>query len=120
MQDKTEGKFFLQRLRTPSAGSDPPPSGFSRIWASPAHHLWHYFFHFRPLVQILGCGPTIGFPWSSSAPPSFGRDRVAPQPTCQSIFTLSLFFILNVKQGSCEYQLFKYFGLTRQGNLCQV
>jgi len=30
------------------------------------------------------------------------------------------FFMLNVKQGSCEYQLLKYFGLTRPGNQAQV
>jgi len=28
--------------------------------------------------------------------------------------------MLNVKQGSCEYQLLKYFGLTRPGNQTQV
>jgi len=38
-QDKTVEKFFLQRLRAPSAGSRPPPSGLSRIWAFPARHL---------------------------------------------------------------------------------
>jgi len=39
-------EFFLQRLRTLFAGSDPPPPGLSYIRASPARHLWHYFFHF--------------------------------------------------------------------------
>jgi len=29
-------------------------------------------------------------------------------------------FMLNVKQGSCEYQLLKSFGLTRPGNRTQV
>jgi len=38
----------------------------------------HYLFHFWPLVQTLGCGPTVGSPWSSSTPPSLGRSRVAP------------------------------------------
>jgi len=46
MQDKTEREFFLQRLRTPSARSNSLPSGLSRIWVSPARHLWHYLFHF--------------------------------------------------------------------------
>jgi len=32
--------------RTPSAGSNTPPSWLSCIWASPARHLRHYFFHF--------------------------------------------------------------------------
>jgi len=32
----------------------------------------------RPLVQSLGHGPIVGSPWSSSAPPSFERGRVAP------------------------------------------
>jgi len=31
MQDKTETEFFLQRLRTPSAGSNSPFLGLSRI-----------------------------------------------------------------------------------------
>jgi len=59
VQDEKEGEFFMQRLRTPSAGSDSPPPWLSRIWASPACHLRHYF-HFWPLVQTLGCGPTVG------------------------------------------------------------
>jgi len=45
MQDKTED-FFMQRLRTPAAGSDSPPPWLSCIRASPARHLRHYFFHF--------------------------------------------------------------------------
>jgi len=38
----------MQRLRTPSAGSDSPSFGLFRIRASPARHLRHlaYFFHF--------------------------------------------------------------------------
>jgi len=77
---KTEGELFLQRLRTPSARYDSPPTGLSYIWASPARHLWHYFFHFWPLVQILGRDPTVVFAWSFSTPPSRGRGQVAPPP----------------------------------------
>jgi len=80
LQAKTEGEFFLQRLRTPSPKSDLPPPGLSRIWASPARRLWHYFFHFRPLVQTLGRGPTVGTPWSFSTTPSLGRGLLAPLP----------------------------------------
>jgi len=29
-------------------------------------------------------------------------------------------FMLNVKQGSCEYQLLKFFGLNRPGNRTQI
>jgi len=50
MQNKTEGKFFLQRLRTLSVGSDSPPPGLFYVWSSPVRHLWHYF-HFWPRVQ---------------------------------------------------------------------
>jgi len=32
------------------------------------------------LGQNLGCGPTVGSPWSSSTPPSLGRGPVAPPP----------------------------------------
>jgi len=35
---------------------------------------------FLPLVQTLGRGSTVGSPWSSSTPPSLGRDRVTPPP----------------------------------------
>jgi len=69
---------ILQCLRTSSAGSNSPPSGLFRIWASPARHLWHHYFHFWPPLQTLGRGPTVGSPWSSSTPLSLGRDRVAP------------------------------------------
>jgi len=89
MQDKTEGEIFMQNLRTPSAGSDLPLPGLSRIRASPARHLWHYFFHFWPLVQTLGRGPSVGSPWSSSTPLSLGRSRVAPPPTPPLIFISS-------------------------------
>jgi len=58
MQDKTEEKF-LQRLRTPSAVSNSPLSGLSRIWASPGRHLWHHFFHF------LTSGPDL-WAWPDS------------------------------------------------------
>jgi len=66
MQDKTE-ELTWQRLWISSAGSYSPPSGLSRIWASPARHLWHYSFHFWPLVQTLGRGPTVGLPLSFSS-----------------------------------------------------
>ena len=33
------------------------------------------------MVRILGCGPTVGSPRSSSAPPSLGRGRVVPPPS---------------------------------------
>jgi len=45
-QEKTEGEFFMQRLRTPSAGSNSPPPWLSRIRASPGRHLRHHFFQF--------------------------------------------------------------------------
>jgi len=90
MQDKKE-EFFMQRLRTPSAGSDSSPPWLSRIRVFPARHLQYYFFHFWPLVQTLGRGRTVWSPWSSFTPPSLGRGRVAPPPpTCRHIFTLSL------------------------------
>jgi len=73
-------RILLAHLRTPSAGSDSPPPWLSCIRASPAGHLWHHFFHFWPLVQTLGRGPTVGSPWSSFTPPSLGRGRVAPPP----------------------------------------
>jgi len=47
MQDKTKGELFLQRLRSSPARSNSPPFGLSRIWASAARHLWHYFFNFN-------------------------------------------------------------------------
>jgi len=70
----------MQRLRIPPAGSDSPPPGLCRIRASPARHLWHYFFLFWPLVHTLVRGLTVGSPWSSSTPPSLGRGRVTPPP----------------------------------------
>jgi len=39
--------------------------------------------------------------------------------TCRLISTLTL-LIADVKQGSCEYQLLKSFGVTRPGNRFQV
>jgi len=53
-QDKTEAEFFMQRLRIPYTGYDSPPPRLSRIWASPARHLWHYFFHFWPWSRPWG------------------------------------------------------------------
>ena len=32
------------------------------------------------MVQTLGCGSNVGFPRSSSTPPSLGRGRVVPPP----------------------------------------
>jgi len=58
VQDKTEVEFFLQGLRSLTARSSLPLSGLSRIWASPALHLWHYF-HFLSLVQTLRRGPFV-------------------------------------------------------------
>ena len=45
----------------------------------------------RSMVQTLGCGPTVGSPRSSSAPPSFGKGRVVPPTTTtgRSNWTLS-------------------------------
>jgi len=37
-----------------------PPSGLSRIWASPARHLWHYFFHFLPQSRPWGVAWLLG------------------------------------------------------------
>ena len=42
----------------------------------------------RSMVQTLGCGPTVGSPWSSSAPPSLGRGRVVPPRQCENGFTV--------------------------------
>jgi len=39
LQDKTEGEFFLQCLRSSTAGSNSPPSRLSCIWTSPARHI---------------------------------------------------------------------------------
>jgi len=46
-----------------------------------------------------------------------------PKDTTSELAGLSShypFFMLNDKQGSCEYQLLKFFGLTRLGNRIQV
>jgi len=46
-----------------------------------------------------------------------------PKDTTSELTVLSPhypFFMLNVKQKSCEYQLLKSFGLTRPGNRIQV
>jgi len=56
-----------------------PPSGLSRIWVSPARHLWHYLFYFyhwsRPkgMPRLLGLRGIPPFP-------ILGRGRVAPPP----------------------------------------
>jgi len=58
--------------------------------------------------------------------PLIGRGNPAKcraQNTTSQVVGLSshyLFVMLNVKQGSCEYQLLKLFGLTRPGNRTQV
>ena len=41
---------------------------------------WLLSLYSWPMVQTLGCGPTVGSPRSSSAPPSLGRGRVVPPP----------------------------------------
>jgi len=61
-------EFILQCLRPWIAGSSSPSSRMYRIWASPPRPLLNYFFHLWSLVQTLGCGPTVGPPWSSFAP----------------------------------------------------
>jgi len=46
-----------------------------------------------------------------------------PKDTTSKVADLSShypFFMLNVKQGSCKYQLLKYFSLIRPGNRTQV
>jgi len=68
MQDKTERSFFLQHLQTPSAGFDSPPPGLSRIQASSAHHLLHYFFHFWPLSRSWGVARLLGRRWVPPRP----------------------------------------------------
>ena len=45
------------------------------------------------------------------------RTQQASLPTCSPHFH---FFILSAKQGSWEYHLLKFFGVTRQGNEAQV
>jgi len=67
MQDKTEAEFYLQHLRTPSAGSNLPPPELSCIWAYPACHLWHNFFHFDLWSRPWGVAQLLGF---CGVPPS--------------------------------------------------
>jgi len=71
VQEKTE-EFFFHRLWSSTAGSNSPPE-LSRIWASPARHLWHYFLHLWPLVLTNGRGPTVGSPRNSFVSPSTER-----------------------------------------------
>jgi len=97
MQDKMEGEFFLQRLRTSSAKSYSPTSGLSHIRASPAHHLWHYFFHFLPL-QTLERGPTVG-----SAFVEFLRAHISRKGS-DSITTTTL--PVNFENNLCEIKIF--------------
>ena len=61
-------------------------------------YLQLYFFHFRPFVQTLECGPSVGFPRSFSALPSLERSQVAPpQPSgfCFLIRILANIIITN-------------------------
>jgi len=60
-----EFSITLQHMQSSTVGSGSPPFRPSRTWASLACHFRYYFFHLCSLVQILGCGPTVGFPWSS-------------------------------------------------------
>jgi len=62
-----------QCLWTSSARSNSLSFELSRICASPALHLWLYFFHFWPLIQTMGCIRSVGYPRNSSAPLSLGR-----------------------------------------------
>jgi len=57
MQDKRKENSSCSAAAS-SAGSNSPP-GLSRIWASPARHLWHCIFHFLPLIQIFECDPLL-------------------------------------------------------------
>ena len=67
------------------------------------------------MVQTLGCGPTVGFPRSSSAPPSLGRGRVVPPPPphlwypCGSPWwfyvVFDLCFVISVFCDNCTYLL---------------
>jgi len=79
MQDNTEGEFFLQRCGHPLQDLthlllDCPASEPLR------RAIFGTFFHFWPLVQTLGRGPTVGLLERSSTPPSLGRGRIAPPP----------------------------------------
>jgi len=67
---------FLQCLRTSSKGSYSPPPGLSCIRA---RHLWHYFFHFRPLVQTLGCSCWVSSEFLRAL--FLKRGRIAPCTT---------------------------------------
>jgi len=61
MQDKTE-EFFMQRLRTPSAGFNSPLLDYPASELIRRAMFGTKFFHFWPLVQTLGCGQTVGSP----------------------------------------------------------
>jgi len=56
MQNNTEEEFFWEHLRISSAGCYL----LLNCSASEARHLWHYFFHFWPLVQNVGRCLTLG------------------------------------------------------------
>jgi len=80
-QDKTEGKFFLQRLRTPSAGSNLT----QLLDCSASEPFWRANFG-TILLPFLTSGPDLeAWPdcWvsvGSITPPFFKTGRVAPQP----------------------------------------
>jgi len=109
-------KFFLQSLRTSSVGSHSPPSGLSRIWASAARHLWHYFFHFWSMVQTLLRSPIVRSPWSFSTSPSLGRSRVAPLPPVAE--TLN-YFISKDKKFANQFQAREKFNFSIWNEYCR-
>ena len=49
---------------------------------------------YGPDVGVTGCGPTVGSPRSSSAPPSLGRNRVVLPPPPEVLRGFLLQFIL--------------------------
>jgi len=59
------------------------PSGRSPIvWNSLYFHLWHYIFHFRPLIQTLGLARLLGF----RVPiPRSGSSGTTTTPWCAQI-----------------------------------
>ena len=74
-------------------------------------YLWLLSLYSRSMVQTLGCGPTVGSPRSSSAPPSLGRGRVVPPP--QSSTDANLFRNASHHHGKIVTRLVDFFN----GNL---